>query len=79
MRSASNKAKLASKLRRLSPRWLAIAPMAASPRRPFRIFRRAGTVFSTHSDIDDRARALRLETKVLAGGNVQVGHIVIKS
>ena len=45
--------------------------------RPFRIFRREGTVFSTHPDIDDRAQALGLPTKVLADGNVQVGNVVI--
>ena len=45
--------------------------------RPFRIFRREGTVFSTHPDIDDRAQALGLETKVLTDGNVQVGDVVI--
>lgn len=45
--------------------------------RPFRIFRREGTVFSTHPDIDDRAQALGLQTRVLADGNVQVGDVVI--
>ena len=45
--------------------------------RPFMIFRRAGTVFSTHPDIEDRAQALLLKPKVLADGNVQVGEVVI--
>jgi Zn-dependent protease with chaperone function len=45
--------------------------------RPFRIFRREGTVFSTHPDIDDRAQALGFQTQVLADGNVQVGDVVI--
>jgi Zn-dependent protease with chaperone function len=45
--------------------------------RPFRIFRRVGTVFSTHPDIDDRAQALGFQTRVLADGNVQVGDVVI--
>ena len=45
--------------------------------RPFRIFRREGTVFSTHPDIDDRAQALGFQTRVLADGNVQVGDVVI--
>jgi Zn-dependent protease with chaperone function len=45
--------------------------------RPFRIFRRAGTVFSTHPDIEDRAQALALEPRVLPDGNVQVGGVVI--
>src|SRR5262249_32669863 len=41
--------------------------------RPFRIFRREGSVFSTHPDIEDRAVALKLEPRVLPDGNVQVG------
>jgi heat shock protein HtpX len=45
--------------------------------RPFRIFRRTGTVFSTHPDIEDRAQALKLEPRVLPDGNVQVGGVVI--
>jgi len=45
--------------------------------RPFRIFRRSGTIFSTHPDIEDRAQALKLEPRVLADGNVQVGDVVI--
>jgi heat shock protein HtpX len=45
--------------------------------RPFRIFRRTGTVFSTHPDIEDRAQALELRPRVLADGNVQVGEVVI--
>jgi Zn-dependent protease with chaperone function len=45
--------------------------------RPFRIFQRTGTVFSTHPDIEDRAQALKLEPRVLADGNVEVGGIVI--
>jgi heat shock protein HtpX len=45
--------------------------------RPFLIFRRTGTVFSTHPDIEDRAQALELKPRVLADGNVQVGEIVI--
>jgi len=45
--------------------------------RPFRIFRREGTVFSSHPDIDDRAQALGFQTRVLADGNVQVGDVVI--
>jgi heat shock protein HtpX len=45
--------------------------------RPFRIFRRTGSVFSTHPDIEDRAQALKLEPRVLPDGNVQVGGVVI--
>jgi heat shock protein HtpX len=45
--------------------------------RPFKIFRRTGTVFSTHPDIEDRAEALGLKPKVLPDGNVQVGEVVI--
>jgi Zn-dependent protease with chaperone function len=45
--------------------------------RPFRIFQRHGTIFSTHPDIEDRAIALQLEPRVLPDGNVQVGDIVI--
>ena len=45
--------------------------------RPFRIFHRTGTVFSTHPDIEDRAQALKLEPRVLPDGNVQVGGVVI--
>jgi Zn-dependent protease with chaperone function len=45
--------------------------------RPFRIFRKEGTVFSTHPDIDDRAQALGFQTRVLDDGNVQVGDVVI--
>jgi Zn-dependent protease with chaperone function len=45
--------------------------------RPFRIFRREGSVFSTHPDIEDRAQALKLEPRVLPDGNVQVGGVVI--
>jgi heat shock protein HtpX len=45
--------------------------------RPFMIFRRTGTVFSTHPDIEDRAEALALKPRVLADGNVQVGEVVI--
>lgn len=45
--------------------------------RPFRIFRRSGTVFSTHPDIEDRAEALKLEPRVLPDGNVEVGGVVI--
>lgn len=45
--------------------------------RPFRIFRQNGTIFSTHPDIEDRAQALKLEPRVLADGNVQVGDVVI--
>jgi heat shock protein HtpX len=45
--------------------------------RPFMIFRRAGTAFSTHPDIEDRAQALLLKPRVLADGNVQVGEVVI--
>jgi heat shock protein HtpX len=45
--------------------------------RPFRIFRREGTVFSTHPDIEDRAEALKLEPRILPDGNVQVGGVVI--
>ncbi len=45
--------------------------------RPFRIFRREGSLFSTHPDIEDRAQALKLEPRVLPDGNVQVGGIVI--
>jgi hypothetical protein len=44
--------------------------------RPFGIFRKEGTVFSTHIDID-WARALKFETRVVADGNVQVGDVVI--
>jgi heat shock protein HtpX len=45
--------------------------------RPFRIFQRTGSVFSTHPDIEDRAQALKLGPRVLADGNVEVGGIVI--
>jgi Zn-dependent protease with chaperone function len=45
--------------------------------RPFRIFRKEGTVFSTHPGIDDRAQALGFRTRVLGDGNVQVGDVVI--
>jgi Zn-dependent protease with chaperone function len=45
--------------------------------RPFRIFRRTGTVFSTHPDIEDRAQALKLEPQVLPDGNVRIGEVVI--
>jgi heat shock protein HtpX len=45
--------------------------------RPFMIFRRTGTVFSTHPDIEERAQALQLKPKVLADGNVQVGEVII--
>lgn len=47
--------------------------------RPFRIFQRHGTVFSTHPDIEDRAQALQLNPRVLADGNVQVGEVVISA
>ena len=50
---------------------------ALSRWRPFRIFRREGTVLSTHPDIEDRAQALKLKPRVLADGNVQVGEVVI--
>jgi Zn-dependent protease with chaperone function len=50
---------------------------ALSRWRPFLIFRRTGTVFSSHPDIEDRAEALRLKPRVLADGNVQVGEVVI--
>jgi heat shock protein HtpX len=50
---------------------------ALSRWRPFLIFRRTGTVFSTHPDIEDRAQALELKPRVLADGNVQVGDVVI--
>jgi Zn-dependent protease with chaperone function len=50
---------------------------ALSRWRPFLIFRREGSVFSTHPDIEDRAQALGLKPKVLADGNVQVGDVVI--
>jgi Zn-dependent protease with chaperone function len=45
--------------------------------RPFLIFRRTGTIFSTHPDIEERAQALGLKPRVLADGNVQVGEVVI--
>ena len=50
---------------------------ALSRWRPFRIFRREGTVFSTHPDIEDRAQALKLDPRVLPDGNVQVGDVII--
>jgi heat shock protein HtpX len=50
---------------------------ALSRWRPFLIFRRTGTVFSTHPDIEDRAQALELKPRVLADGNVEVGEVVI--
>jgi heat shock protein HtpX len=50
---------------------------ALSRWRPFMIFRRTGTVFSTHPDIEDRAQALALKPRVLADGNVQVGEVVV--
>src|SRR5262245_57694332 len=50
---------------------------ALSRWRPFLIFRRTGTVFSSHPDIDDRAQALDLKPWVLTDGNVQVDEVVI--
>jgi Zn-dependent protease with chaperone function len=56
---------------------LARIHLASSRWRPFLIFHRTGTMFSTHSDIEDRAQALQLKAGVLTDGNVQVGEVVI--